>query len=209
MSKGRVHDLLSDQGLLKHELLSVAEGSKSMLRGSMMEQATKDPIGSLIPSFRVTQVANSYFNYRPDHLTLQGRILLAEDTFATLAKEATEKAKKTVLQNALASPFTQHLERGQVEAMVKRHDNSYRLQEMIKAYDEAQANYKTYRKAKKDLALAAEVNFNREQKKKHRNKLKGGKKVLSAVMKQLLETEMGERYTQEFAWLFDCQFDSK
>jgi hypothetical protein len=203
MTKGKVHDLLDNQGLLNHELLCISGAEKAMLRRQMIEQSTGHPIGSLIPSYKVTQVANTYFNFRPERMTLQEGMQSSERFFASLAKEAAERGRKAVLENALASELGKTMERERVEEMIELQDNSHRLQEMIEAYDEAEEGYKSFRKAKKDLSLARELSsYNREQKKRHRNKSKGGKKVISTIEKMVSSTKMGEQYQQKYTWLF-------
>lgn len=210
MKKGLAHRLLDDQGYFNHELLSVGKDSNNtMVRQPLFEKSTNDPIGPLIPSYKVTQVGKTYFAQRPESMTRQEGMLATEKIFAAWANEAREKGKKKVLENALTSVSIQATQEESIEELVAHQDNSTRVKEMIEVYDEAQRECKAYRKARRDLANARMVSFNREQKKKHRNKSKGGKKVLSNIMSLLPASKMGKHYKQNFAWLFDCEFDAK
>jgi predicted transcriptional regulator len=227
MAKGHVHREFIEESYLNHERLAVVTHQyyrQLMLRQPMEDAATKEPVGSLVPSYKVTQVANTYFfNRRPDMLDQEAH-MITERILVHLATEALEDGKKKILANEAAGL---HLTSQETPALIQgegaeneesvsspgivlvSQDNSTRLKAMINAYDDAQEGYDAYKRAKKEMTLAHKLSFNRKQKKKHRKKLNGGEKVLRSITEEMGALDMGAYYQDDFAWLFKCEFDPK
>jgi hypothetical protein len=186
-----------------------------MLSRPFVEQATQEAVGPLVPGVKIAQISKTYFTrHLRRNMSKDATFRNTENAIEQFANEAIEKAKASLAAVArpvsLSTRVNAHDSDTTMALPGEFKDNTKRVPTMNEAYHEARKDFSAFFMAKKEIAKRAD--FNKEQKKRHQAKAKGGKIVLSNIMKLLELEEFEERgtyYKKEFAWLFECAFNEK
>ena len=193
---------LYDEGYMRHELLASAG---NMMRQPFVESATQDAVGPLICVNKVAQIATTYFHERKeDKMTLDTAKSKTEEAFQALAKSAIEK------ENSRKSVLSKNGDEAAVGTRrIEYEDNAKRVQLMVEAYESAKEGYDAFKAAQKDMIKQA-AEYSPEQKKKHRNRKKGGTVVLKNIKDAIAGKTRGQYYLDLYDGdLFNMDFDQR
>ena len=137
-------------------------------------------------------------------MTLDTAKSKTEEAFQALAKSAIEK------ENSRKSVLSKNGDEAAVGTRrIEYEDNAKRVQLMVEAYESAKEGYDAFKAAQKDMIKQA-AEYSREQKKKHRNRKKGGTVVLKNIKDAIAGKTRGQYYLDLYDGdLFNMDFDQR